>query len=414
MKAKGKIPTNDRWKKKYKEPLAQETSELPELPEGWCWTILGQLTTLIRNGYSTAPHEKEGTAILRISAVRPLSVDLTDVRFLPLAAGREYEFFVLEAGDLLFTRYNGNPALVGVCGLVSEVPSPILHPDKLIRVQVVDPLVESSFIQVAANTGASRLYLDRRVRTTAGQSGISGGDLRTMPILPPSAEQRRIGQQVGRRGAVPTPGKLLDGSPTRRDPQRARAVRRTEELPECVGERRGVALRIEQALHPWTYHAGQRRHVDRHDRQRHRHVLENLEGRPVEVDLEVAVPARLERGDADRHPAEIGGHLGMAASRRIGSRLRGPARERAARSRSAPRRRRSSGKAGRGDLRAGALSPPRRASARRAKAESCRRSRPPGAPRVVGSPPAGRRGESDRCSRPTATARTREGSRPWG
>ena len=37
MKAKGKPPSDDRWKVKYKEPEAVEASGLPELPEGWAW-----------------------------------------------------------------------------------------------------------------------------------------------------------------------------------------------------------------------------------------------------------------------------------------------------------------------------------------------------------------------------------------
>lgn len=37
MKAKGKLPTDDKWKAKYKEPAPIDTAALPELPEGWCW-----------------------------------------------------------------------------------------------------------------------------------------------------------------------------------------------------------------------------------------------------------------------------------------------------------------------------------------------------------------------------------------
>lgn len=35
-----KPPKN--WKSRYREPAAPDTSELPELPEGWCWSSLGQ------------------------------------------------------------------------------------------------------------------------------------------------------------------------------------------------------------------------------------------------------------------------------------------------------------------------------------------------------------------------------------
>ena len=43
MKAMNKIPKDDKWKMKYKEPTARDTSELPELPRGWVWTTVGSI-----------------------------------------------------------------------------------------------------------------------------------------------------------------------------------------------------------------------------------------------------------------------------------------------------------------------------------------------------------------------------------
>ena len=40
MEAQGKAPKDDKWKAKYKEPAGPDTSELPELPEGW---VLGKV-----------------------------------------------------------------------------------------------------------------------------------------------------------------------------------------------------------------------------------------------------------------------------------------------------------------------------------------------------------------------------------
>lgn len=42
MKAKGKPPKDDMWKAKYKEPAQPDTEGLPELPEGWCWSSIGE------------------------------------------------------------------------------------------------------------------------------------------------------------------------------------------------------------------------------------------------------------------------------------------------------------------------------------------------------------------------------------
>lgn len=41
FEAKGKKPPKD-WQNKYPEPVQPDTSELPELPEGWVWASLGQ------------------------------------------------------------------------------------------------------------------------------------------------------------------------------------------------------------------------------------------------------------------------------------------------------------------------------------------------------------------------------------
>lgn len=197
MKTKGEVPRNDTWKDKYEEPSAPDTSELPELPEGWCWTSLGQLSLSVRNGISTPPNETDGVPILRISAVRALSLNLEDIRYLPNNP-TAYQGFELETGDLLFTRYNGNPALVGACARVPEGAGGIYYPDKLIRVRPVSgTLVCSEFAELAAAAGASRDHLSRWTKTTAGQAGISGADVKKMPLpFAPLLEQERVADAV--------------------------------------------------------------------------------------------------------------------------------------------------------------------------------------------------------------------------
>lgn len=46
LKAKGKAPKNDDWKKKYVEPAPPDTSNLPDLPEGWVWVTLEQVALI--------------------------------------------------------------------------------------------------------------------------------------------------------------------------------------------------------------------------------------------------------------------------------------------------------------------------------------------------------------------------------
>ncbi len=50
MRAKGKAPGDDRWKAKYEEPEPIDTSELPELPDGWGWARAEEVCELITKG----------------------------------------------------------------------------------------------------------------------------------------------------------------------------------------------------------------------------------------------------------------------------------------------------------------------------------------------------------------------------
>lgn len=166
------------------------------LPPLWTWTLLGTLASLIRNGVSAKPNADTGVRVLRISSVRPGKIDLNDVRYLA-NDGPDLDRFTVCEGDILFTRYNGTRELVGVAAVASHVPHRTLHPDKLIKVRVPRELCEPKFLAWSANVGVSREFINGRIRTTAGQAGISGGDLRDLPLpLAPLSEQRRIAEAL--------------------------------------------------------------------------------------------------------------------------------------------------------------------------------------------------------------------------
>lgn len=166
--------------------------DLPQLPVGWAWVRLDDLATLLRNGISIKPDAENGVPVLRISSVRAGRVNLCDVRYI-LADKSEFDPFTVVRDDILFTRYNGTRELVGVAACMPDVQGRLLHPDKLIKVRVPLEQCAPRFVAWAANVGASRRFIEGRIRTTAGQAGISGGDLRQLPLpLAPRAEQDRI------------------------------------------------------------------------------------------------------------------------------------------------------------------------------------------------------------------------------
>ena len=186
--------------KRYKAAILKAAVEGRLVPTEDKWTpiMLGDIALSIRNGYSSKPNAESGTPILRISAVRPMALDAADVRYLS-GNLKAYESFLISPGDVLFTRYNGNRDYVGVCAYVPSGIEPTVYPDKLIRVRVPVSTLLPEFLVIAASTGSARAFLESKIRTTAGQSGISGSDLKSLPLeLPSVAEQHRIVDEVER------------------------------------------------------------------------------------------------------------------------------------------------------------------------------------------------------------------------
>lgn len=161
----------------------------------WPVVTLGDIAVSVRNGiFAKRPSDvPEGARILRISAVRDGHVRVSDVKFVTGLASDQLERFSIEVGDLLITRYNGSRALVGSSGIVPPLEGVVVHPDKLIRVVIDRSRADSRFVNYQMQSAKVRGHLEPRIRTTAGQSGISGKDIRSVPIvLPPLDEQRRI------------------------------------------------------------------------------------------------------------------------------------------------------------------------------------------------------------------------------
>lgn len=167
---------------------------MSKLPPGWEWTTLGEVAESVKNGiYVSRPGATpDGVPILRINAVRPSELRLDEIRY----SGKSIEELqsegaLLEPDDLLFTRYSGSRDYVGVCTIIPDKVGPLTYPDKIIRVRTRQ--VEPKYVMFAFSSPSIRSAVESSLRTTAGQVGISGTNLKAVRIpLAPFAEQRRI------------------------------------------------------------------------------------------------------------------------------------------------------------------------------------------------------------------------------
>jgi type I restriction enzyme S subunit len=223
------------------------------LSGGWLTVELGSIITSLKNGVfvSRPALEPPGIRIFRISAVRPLRLDVDDVRYAPSGTSGVDSYFV-ETGDLLFTRYSGNPDFVGSCAVVPNLEQPTLHPDKLIRVVVDRTQGVPDFVALAINNGRSRREIEQRLKTTAGQVGISGSQLRTVSLpLPPLDVQHWIVDDVRRKLSMcEAEVNLLDDAFIRSRQLRRAVLERvfSGDLLSYDADRQAVATTVGQAV----------------------------------------------------------------------------------------------------------------------------------------------------------------------
>ena len=188
---------------KYKEPVAPDTTNLPDLPEGWAWATAGQASE-VQGGIQKQPKRAPVAntfPFLRVANVLRGVLDLEEVHQIELFPG-ELEKLRLLSGDLLIVEGNGSPSQIGRMATWKGDIENCVHQNHIIRARVADRIVPQ-YIEAYWNSpvGSSRVL--GVASSTSGLYTLSVSKVSALPIpLPPLAEQHRIVAEVDRRLSV--------------------------------------------------------------------------------------------------------------------------------------------------------------------------------------------------------------------
>lgn len=192
MEAKGKRPTNDSWKARYPEPIASDADSLPELPQGWEWSTLDQLSTRMTSGSRAwSPYYDQGTSVFIMAQnVRPGHFD-TRFRQLvdPPANDPERKRTRVQRDDLLLTIVGANTG--DVCRVDLEIEDHYVC-QSVALIRLVDAsLSEYTEAYLVADEGGQRAFAKHIYG--AGRPHLSFDQIRSVHVpLPPQAEQRHV------------------------------------------------------------------------------------------------------------------------------------------------------------------------------------------------------------------------------
>jgi type I restriction enzyme S subunit len=189
---KARLVKDGKIKKEDLLPKISEDEKPFELPDGWEWTRLGNLSSNIHYGYTaSAKQEKKGVRLLRITDIQNDAVNWETVPSCDIEDDK-VGYYQLENDDVLIARTGGT---IGKSYLVDNINVVAVFASYLIRIKRIDGMY-SSFIKTFLG---SQLYWQQLYANSmgTGQPNVNATALKGLTFpLPPIAEQRRIVAKV--------------------------------------------------------------------------------------------------------------------------------------------------------------------------------------------------------------------------
>ena len=206
LKEQGKPrPKDDKWKAKYEEPQGPDTSELPELPEGWAYTGIAALLTDDRPGMKTGPfgsllkkheHKPTGVPVLGIENIAPMAFRYGTKIFITDKKADELKEYEIKAGDIVISR----SGTVGEICVVPEGLGKARFSTNLMRICLAKVGMLSEFFILMFNGSPSVLAQVSDLCKGSTRDFLNQSILYSLVFpLPPLAEQKRIADEVKNR-----------------------------------------------------------------------------------------------------------------------------------------------------------------------------------------------------------------------
>lgn len=197
FKEQGKTPPKN-WQARYPEPVQQDTTDLPKLPDGWVWASLDMLGE-IASGFAKGTKRDSDVAVrevpyLRVANVQRGFLDLSEVKTI-LATERDIAELTLQSGDILFNE-GGDRDKLGRGWVWRDEVASCIHQNHVFRMRPYLPEVIPELISHHGNT-FGKAWFQNAGKQTTNLASINMTMLRMFPVpLGPASEQREVLNQL--------------------------------------------------------------------------------------------------------------------------------------------------------------------------------------------------------------------------
>lgn len=164
-------------RKQYKAPPPLDTTDLPELPDGWCWASLAELSYDRQYGSSAKSSKSGKIPVLRMGNLQNGEIDWSDLVY--SSDDDEIAKYHLSPNTVLFNRTN-SPELVGKTAIYRGDREAIFA-GYLIRITNL-PQILPTYLNLILNSPFIKHYCSMVKSDAVNQSNINATKLGNFPI----------------------------------------------------------------------------------------------------------------------------------------------------------------------------------------------------------------------------------------
>jgi type I restriction enzyme S subunit len=183
-------------RKQYKEPAPIDTSDLPELPKGWCWASIGEISQWVTDGtHQPPPFTDSGIPFLVISNM--VSGDIAWNTVQKWVSTETYDKYTGSykpaLGDIIYST-------VGSYGVAVEVKTneKFMFQRHIAHIRPISKHLSASYLSFTLNAPICRQQADAVARGVA-QKTVNLFDLKRFAIpLAPLSEQHKLNELLSK------------------------------------------------------------------------------------------------------------------------------------------------------------------------------------------------------------------------
>ena len=182
---------NSHYEKRGKTERCIDDEISFEIPEGWAWVRLGELSINIHYGFTASALSKGNSKLLRITDIQNNVVKWGNVPFCNTTK-KEFESYRLKNRDIMIARTGGT---IGKSYIVRNLNDKAVFASYLIRV-ILPENINEEYIKIFLETP---FYWEQLMRYSmgTGQPNVNGQSLKLLILpLPPFEEQKRIVDKI--------------------------------------------------------------------------------------------------------------------------------------------------------------------------------------------------------------------------